>query len=913
MKPVCVTMQAFGSYLESTVVDFTELGETPLFLITGPTGGGKTTILDAICFALYCRSTGGRRSWSGMRCTAAPPELDTVAEFVFTLPGEPAVGAPGDAKTRTAGERYKFRRVQSQYKARGKELWKTREEHACYRWDGQAWELLCSGAESRVRDYAEQLLGLTCEQFSQVIVLPQGDFLKLLLASSREKAALFQTLFATRRWEAATARLKTQAAALQKQADALTAERTAILSREGCANAEMLSALAEDLEQKEKRASALLQRNKKELDAANTQYEQARQLAGLFAEYRQAAALKKKLEEQRAQMEQWRARLDQARRAMAVYPYVCAQSDASRLLDQKQRAARQARERLQAARERLERAQKGQGVAQEARQTASALEKELLRLDAALAGAQRLQQARTREKQVQLALSELERQKDRAQKAQRQAEDQVKKGEEFVDSLQRQSVLVATLSEQVMQGDAAGTLARSLENGLPCPVCGSVHHPSPALAQQRLDSLREKLDESRRAANLLPKAQQRLAQRRGELKQAQEDMELCRANAAGLEQERSAAQAQIAELERGAAPGETAKALTVQREETRRRQEERLKQAKDLETELAASQSACAAAAAAWEASEAAQKEAQAAWETAKTHFLQAEKAQGFAPDTDYKALLLEEKDADGLQTKIRTYDQNLESARARVEVLTNSLNGKQEPDEPKALEERDKAQACWEAAAREAGALTQRAQELKKSGDRLEQIETDGKDLLDRYSRAERLSQLLSGKNPKKIPLQQFVLGIMLDDILTSANQFFATLSSGRYSLQRIPEAIGGRALGGLDLRVLDAQRGGARAVETLSGGELFLASLSLAFGLSDVVQQVSGGVHMDSLFIDEGFGSLDQETLDTAMQALGQLHRAGRMIGIISHVGGLQSRIGARVVVSRTPSGGSAVHVVA
>ena len=150
-----------------------------------------------------------------------------------------------------------------------------------------------------------------------------------------------------------------------------------------------------------------------------------------------------------------------------------------------------------------------------------------------------------------------------------------------------------------------------------------------------------------------------------------------------------------------------------------------------------------------------------------------------------------------------------------------------------------------------------------------------------------------------------------MLDDVLTCANSFFATLSGGRYSLTRRRDAIGGNALSGLDIEVLDAQVGGVRAVETLSGGELFLASLSLAFGLAGVVQNYSGGVRLDSIFIDEGFGSLDQETLDTAMKALTQLQSTGRMVGIISHVSELKSRIAAQIMVRKTANGGSTAEV--
>lgn len=179
--------------------------------------------------------------------------------------------------------------------------------------------------------------------------------------------------------------------------------------------------------------------------------------------------------------------------------------------------------------------------------------------------------------------------------------------------------------------------------------------------------------------------------------------------------------------------------------------------------------------------------------------------------------------------------------------------------------------------AAQAVGKLEQTALAAKESLGHLRKLEEKGKKLEEEYGRTNRLAALLSGKNACKVPLHQFVLGVMLDDILSSANQFFATLSSGRYSLSRVVGATSGNALGGLDLEVIDAYTGGARAVETLSGGELFLASLSLAFGLSDVVQSYSGGVHLDSLFIDEGFGSLDQETLGHRDEGVGAIAAYG------------------------------------
>ena len=170
--------------------------------------------------------------------------------------------------------------------------------------------------------------------------------------------------------------------------------------------------------------------------------------------------------------------------------------------------------------------------------------------------------------------------------------------------------------------------------------------------------------------------------------------------------------------------------------------------------------------------------------------------------------------------------------------------------------------------------------------------------------SRVARLSKSLSGSNPMKMPILQYVLSVMLEEVLGSANRFFATLSRGRYAL-RLKDGPATRGYGGLDLEVLDGASMLPRSIETLSGGEQFLASLSLAFGLADVVQNHSGAVRLDSLFIDEGFGSLDGETLDTAMKALAMLQSGGRLIGIISHVSELKNRIPCRVEVNRDAAG--------
>ena len=330
-----------------------------------------------------------------------------------------------------------------------------------------------------------------------------------------------------------------------------------------------------------------------------------------------------------------------------------------------------------------------------------------------------------------------------------------------------------------------------------------------------------------------------------------------------------------------------------------------------IEGRANAAQRAAATAKAVCDSAAQAHREAQAAENAAARRLQQALEESGFEQQVDYASLLLSPERMESLEHTIQAYAAAVASADQQISRLQRELSGKEQPDLNAQRKRQAQAQEAAAQAAQAVGKLEQTALAAKESLGRLRKLEEKGKKLEEEYGRTNRLAALLSGKNACKVPLHQFVLGVMLDDILSSANQFFATLSSGRYSLSRVVGTTSGNALGGLDLEVIDAYTGGARAVETLSGGELFLASLSLAFGLSDVVQSYSGGVHLDSLFIDEGFGSLDQETLDTAMKALAQLQHMGRTIGIISHVSELKNRIAAQIVVGKDRNGGSTVRI--
>lgn len=910
MRPLRLTLQAFGPYLDKTTVDFSPFQESGLFLITGPTGGGKTSLLDAMCFALYGRSTGGRRKFSDMRCTQAGPETPTWVELDFLL----------------NGRTYRFRRGQFYHENRRSKEKELRETHQCFSLNEKGEEsLLESRSAGAVTQRAEELLQLSGQQFSQVIVLPQGDFLRLLRANSKEKGEILRSLFSAQLWEQVQTKFHDRAKALEAAARDGEARLEELLRQQ---EAENSSALAEQIARRETELAALLDQKKSgEAQLAKTE--------ALLKAAEEGARLEKNVQEASRRLEQTRGRVRKLEdsEAQAAKARNQAESMTARAME-----AAQEQERLSAQIKLLETAEKARQEAQRVRAEQNSLEKELAvreagqkeleeRIKTGAAYEEQCREANGRlpglleQKQLletRLAgLTELEKRRTLAESgekallsARREAEKRAVKRDALSLRLKEQ--------EDLLKSSAALELASGLAEGAPCPVCGSVHHPSPArgqagalLSPQALDTLRACEEESRASAAAakalalakeedlekarlayreqsalwggepdrealtaqlaaagktaaqvqklsenLPRAHNKLEALRGQQRALEGEIARLRAKISGLE-------ARARELERQA--GETASsegelslealkknaagkgALSRELAETAKKLRQ---QAEQAERDLARGKEALALAEEAFQKAQESQKEFQVRWP--------------------------EPLDLSGLRESVLAL---------RAEILRHSqILGQTEN--------------ALQAGRKALGAV----KELEKKTNALSQ----------EYGQVSRLSRCLSGGNPQKTPILQYVLSVALDQVLVSANQFFNRLSRGRYSLRLMPAPKGGGALAGLDLEVMDGASLLPRSIETLSGGEQFLASLSLAFGLSDVVQSHSGAVGLDSIFIDEGFGSLDGETLDAAMKALDLLRSGGRLTGVISHVQELQGRIPSRIEVSQDAQGIARAKVV-
>ena len=264
------------------------------------------------------------------------------------------------------------------------------------------------------------------------------------------------------------------------------------------------------------------------------------------------------------------------------------------------------------------------------------------------------------------------------------------------------------------------------------------------------------------------------------------------------------------------------------------------------------------------------------------------------------------------LQQTITAYEQNLAAATDRLQRAQNAVNGKTEPELSACKAAEQQADALYRQLTAQTAVTAKELSDLQKAQLQLQELEKKMGTLQDAYQTAASLAETARGNNPSRLTFSAFVLQAILDDVLQAANLRLTSMSRGRYSLSRTGDVLDARRENGLNIEVTDSFTGVARPVKTLSGGELFLASLSLALGLSDVVQAYAGGIRLDTILVDEGFGTLDSEALDMAIRTLTDLQKGGRLVGIISHVSELRERISARLEVIPGQRGSTAAFHV-
>ncbi|CAM9523603.1 unnamed protein product, partial [Discosporangium mesarthrocarpum] len=984
--------------------------------------------LEALCFALYGTPAGADASAPHLRSQHAEPDRTTRVVLWFAL------GEMRYRVERTPRQRRPKRRGEGFVEERGTAVIERFKPGMSEDQPGEPLATKQSDVDSEVRT----LLGLDRSQFRQVILLPQGEFRRLLEASSKDRQEILSRLFDIDRYAGLERRLKGAADRLKDELGRVEERRATLLGQAESENEEAFGlrrkALGEEIGQaRERLLAAVAQeedaRKALELGRADRERLRARETAA-----KQHAALV----ERKPELENERGRLRDALRAEPVALRFEALASARRVGEAGARRLAEAAAAVAAAEEAIEGARNEEFAAREREPELRGLDETIARLRAsseAVARLERLRQAHAEHvatqgelserlardekafNAAQAALSTLEVEAERhgalleAQRARRESRtalaarlDRARQRSELVLSRVRRAERLEALDAELEAGRAAlvdaeaslreaqaqeraaaaEQLAATLVEGESCPVCGSASHPAPAqpvsaegkdapvtestiegleaavararakvepLVAERAGLAGEQASEARALealtdgeghggegaeagdgvaalvealehadreiadaeAGLAAAAQAReaLAERRTAFEALRASLEGGRrAHAAGqaaIETSKQNLDAQAAALPPEATTPEGLAEATAAAEARRSGLAERIEataravgeavriRAEREATRVAAAEEQGRALATVAEADRAAEE---------------ARARAGFDEEASVRAASLDEAARAELQARVEAFDRELESARRAVEVATRAAEGavavEIEPLEM-VLEAATRTRAeCQDAV----GRLEERAAGWARLAASLEALIEENGALVARYQRIGGLANVASGENPERVSFQRFVLAAFLDEVLALATVSLRRMSKGRYALQRVTELGDRRRRAGLDLAVWDAHTGQERPVATLSGGESFCAALALALGLAEVVQRHSGGTRLDAIFVDEGFGSLDPESLELALATLVELQSGGRMVGLISHVPELRERIDTRIAV-QPGRGGSTLSV--
>ncbi len=1020
MRPSRLVMRAFGAYAGEQVIDFGQLQDRTLFLIHGHTGSGKTTILDAICFALYGATSGGERTYRHLRSDHASESAVTEVELEFAL---------GDTLYRI------HRRPQQDYVRKpGQEPVTVRHEAKLWKRKPSAelprdWELV-TAKTAQVAEHVEGLLGFRSDQFRQVVMLPQGQFRQLLVASSRDREKILAVLFRTELYKRIEEELKQSARTIEdavkkgRQRLDLILEGARVEQRDELVQrSEMEKAALEELLREKERLHTIDRQSQERLNAGVRVNENLRELS-------EAQAAVRTLDAQIDEVSAARTSLEQARRALTL--------DADeKALDTRLREAEESEVNLAKARKDLDKFRKQKENAEQrlnkekARQAdRDTVRKELAGLDALTEkvqgleriridlrkangawldsqrilknGKRKLEECAAKMEETQKALREAEKIAERAELLKTQAKqaqdicelrdkldkhrtEESERNRELArvskmyakadQALSKAEAEYGTLETAWIEGQAA-VLADKLVDGEPCPVCGATEHPAPAVSDRevagdaviknsklKLESLRTSrlgaLEEKNRlesrvretqavagvlAQQLGPLTDKPLAELQTEFvainrelsraKSASERIKelaketdalgkaMAKATAEQQEAERQGKEADSARdrlqgvlSERESAVPEglgTPRALEQARLEVQERLQRMEKALDDAQQELTGASEKFAAGQSALEAAEQHRSLAAERSLTQRQEFANRLAEAGFGDRDQYRSAKRTKAEIEQIELRIREFDNRRSAAMDRLTRAEEQAKDLEKPDirfletaAKKAREDLEKA-LHQEASLRES---------VRRDSEALSALDSAAKELASlesEFAVMGRIAETANGKNREGISFQRYVLAALLDDVLYAASERLGIMSDGRFRLGRVLERSSGHGAGGLDLEVHDAYTGTSRPVETLSGGEGFLASLGLALGLADVVQSYSGGIRLDTVFVDEGFGSLDPEALDLAFRALVDLQRSGRLVGIISHVPELKEQINVRLEVSAGRRGSIARFVI-
>lgn len=927
MKPLKLTMSAFGSYAGKNVIDFTGQ-QQGIFLITGDTGAGKTTIFDAITYALYNQTSGGERNGNMMRSQYAQPEAETYVELEFLY----------------RGQTYRVRRNPDYKITKTLKNGKIREQKVPHSVeltlpDGTVFPEKKNATDAKIIE----ILGLTADQFSQIVMIAQGDFLKLLYTKSDERKMIFSKLFRTDIYWKIQENLRRKSMEMderiQENDRAFEQEKSRIIplpESEELPLDELVERLRERVKDALKEQN-LRRANVEELNKKITKYEEINKL---FVSLEKIRRTGKELEARQAESKERRQQIENARKADKVLVAEQQNLRQQQAVEQSAQAIAKMTETLADHQEMFEtlKTQLQEAEAKQKREAADT-QKKMLALEQSFPSYEALQNARSEEQQAKKVWEDLGKTSEESfhkkeagiaalkeqQKQQEQVVEQTKKNWEQTSLSASESAKHYEHMYEAFLKEQAGILAENLSAGCPCPVCGSTVHPDPAKlsdhavteleveqAKKTRAAAEEKRDLAHAAFETEKTEKQKLAQA---VEKEEADFVLAQTIA---KQQRKEAEQNYVSLQK-IAEQIREKLVYPSLAEAKKQYAAMQKALEAAEQEIAKKRQKVSELAEAMNtlkgqklAEEENQKTAKKlAVKTEKEYAKLLEKS-GFVSEETYHLAILPERSRSKLEREEKEYESQCLRQQSEQKLLEKQVSGKTYTDttelneqlkaEKQALKEAEKTYMELHTAYENDRSVLQNCAVYLEKGKKLESEDQVIKSL------SKTANGRLSGS--AKIDFETYIQRQYFKQIIHEANKRLLTMSNHQFILKLKEEANTGRKTNeGLDLSVYSLVTDSERDVKTLSGGESFLAALAMALGLSDIVERSAGAIHPDMMFIDEGFGSLDAQSRQQAIEVLAELAGDSRMVGIISHVTELKEQIDRKLVVSRTDKGSRAV----
>lgn len=920
MRPIKLTISAFGPYAGKTVIPMEELGSSGLYLITGDTGAGKTTIFDAVCFALFGEASGPNRETTMFRSKYADDDTPTEVELVFVHSGKEYTIRRNPEYQRTA--------------KRGAGTTKQPVDASLIMPDGNT--------ISKVREVnaaVEELLGIDKNQFSQIAMLAQGDFLKLLLADTRERQSIFRKLFKTGYYHTLEEELeekrKKQYSLVENGRNSIDQYTGDILCdeddvfaievdrarKDGILTSDLLE-LLDRLIKKDTEICVKNEADKKALEEEKTRVDENITVAKTVAEsgdkLNKAQA---ELEVEEPRHKELEIRLKEAEKAYKKKDDLTGQLAGLDEEIKKHGIIEELSKCLnKAERELAENAQRIEERDAESKQICKALEKakdELKNVKDVSAEIQKIKNEIEKVEEKSRKLEDLYKEYDLFIKESEEVDKSTEKYKEDSAEFKRLSAIYENMDQAFRDGQA-GILANSLKPGMKCPVCGSTKHPEKAglsddiPSEESIKKAKDKAESARAKADM---SSRKVAEQKGSLENKEINLHknikevLGQEETADLEEAIESRKISVNE-ER-----EFLKANLLEAEIKNKRKNDLEKEIPKLEEQINETGEVL---------NEYRNKET-----SLKTELKNYEKQiSGYKKDLLFEDASKARANMESLREQAHAIQEEYERAgklfnehNNLITELKNTIkNCREVVDKAKNINLEEallKSRELGEKIDDKARSYSNADYRVKTNKKIRDNIECIAKDISDNEKVLQWMTTLANTANGKlsgkeKIMLETYIQTTYFDRIIERANIRFMTMSSGQYELKRQSEALNSRSQSGLDLAVTDHYNATERSVKTLSGGESFMASLSLALGLSDEVTSSAGGIKIDTMFVDEGFGSLDADTLELAYRALAGLTEGNRLVGIISHVADLKNKIDKQIVVKKEKSGGSSAVIV-